>query len=104
MESISYHIPSNVINLFVQEALKNVGANGKHLETLALLIGRKENNRIIAEEIIFPRQTGHDSNVDDNGELTIFVINATFSNRFVNNNFFKFTFYVIFESVTKQYY
>ena len=78
MESISYHIPSNVINLFVQEALKNVGANGKHLETLALLIGRKENNRIIAEEIIFPRQTGHDSNVDDNGELTIFVIMLLF--------------------------
>ena len=66
--SISYLIPSNIINVFAEEALNNVGPNGRHLETLALLVGRRENGTIIADEIIFPKQTGFESFVNDDGK------------------------------------
>ena len=66
--SISYHIPSSIIKVFTEEALQNVGPNGKHLETLALLVGRWENDTVITEEIIFPKQTGHENYVNDDGK------------------------------------
>ena len=66
--SISYQIPSNIINFFTEEALKNIGQNGKHLETLALLVGRRDNGVIVTEELVFPRQTGYESTVNDGGK------------------------------------
>ena len=74
MESITYRIPSNIIDLFAEESLKNVGQNGKHLETLALLIGKRDQNVITTDEIIFPSQTGYDSNVNDDGKFSIQIV------------------------------
>ena len=62
-----YKIPQTMLTEFSRRALKNFGKNGKHLETLALIVGKKEGDEIIATELIFPAQDCHESWVDDKG-------------------------------------
>ena len=61
-----YKIPSLMLELFSKEALKNVWGTS-HLETLALVVGKKEGDEIIATELIFPEQNCQFNLVDDKG-------------------------------------
>ena len=61
-----YRIPSLMLEQFSKEALKNVYARS-HLETLALVVGKKEGNEIIATELIFPAQDCQFNSVNDKG-------------------------------------
>ena len=69
-----YKIPSLMLELFSKEALKNVWGTS-HLETLALVVGKKEGDEIIATELIFPHQTCQVNTVEDKGMyLNNFII------------------------------
>ena len=65
-----YKIPSLMLELFSKEALKNK-CGTSHLETLALVVGKKEGDEIIATELVFPDQTCHLTTVDDKGMYLI---------------------------------
>ena len=64
---MKYKIPHLFLSHFVAEALKNKVANG-HIETLAICIGKIEENCGIVEELIFPSQEGSTSFVEDIGK------------------------------------
>ena len=67
-----YKIPSSMLKEFSVRALKNFGnGGGKHLETLALIVGKKERDEIKATELIFPAQECHESFVDDKGKSLV---------------------------------
>ena len=53
---MKYKIPTHLIAYFESEALKNIGNTGEHIETLALGLGKKENDTLFLEELIFPSQ------------------------------------------------
>ena len=61
-----YKIPSLMLDLFCEEALKNV-CGRSHLETLAIVVGKKEGDEIIATELIFPAQDCQVNLVNDKG-------------------------------------
>ena len=65
---MKYIIPHEVITSFLEHSVNNVSTrNGCHIETLAFLIGRKDEDIIAATHIIFPKQHGTSTYVDDMG-------------------------------------
>ena len=64
---MKYKIPTHLIAYFEFEALKNIGNTGEHIETLALGLGKKENDTLFLEELIFPSQDASSSHVEDKG-------------------------------------
>ena len=68
MMDYKYKIPEAFINCFHKEAAKNKSLTSKrHLETLAFLIGVKNENEITATDLIFPKQRGNSALVVDEG-------------------------------------
>ena len=63
---IHYKIPNEVIEQFCEKACQNK-KNGHFIETLAFLVGFKENYVITVTEIVFGQQTATSISVDDNG-------------------------------------
>ena len=71
-----YIIGSDLIPQFVKVSSKNIGADGKHVETLAFLIGYFEKDNYIATDLIFPSQLGQPHKVDDLGKQ-IYILSYT---------------------------
>ena len=67
MAPITYKIPKDLIDSFIKEALKNKGTNG-HIECLALVAGQWNGNQLIAKDLIFPKQRGTSTSVEDLGK------------------------------------
>ena len=64
-----YIIGSNLISQFVKVAGKNTSdQDGRHIETLAFLIGYTDIDNYIATDLIFPNQHGQAHKVDDQGK------------------------------------
>ena len=64
----TYQISKNLIEFFAKEALKNVSGINQLNETLAYIVGHKNENHVVADEIIFPKQRGSSSDVEDLGK------------------------------------
>ena len=60
-------IPSHLLAYFEAEALKNFDKNGKLIETLAIGIGRSNDDVTYMQELIFPNQVGTTISVEDTG-------------------------------------
>ena len=67
---MKYHFPDHLLQYFGLECLKNFDLNQKHVETLAIAIGRQDEDNIFVEELIFPKQIGTDADVEDKGTCT----------------------------------
>ena len=64
--TIKYIICEEIIKIFCKEALKNKSSNG-HIETLALVTGYWDGTSLIADGLIFPKQSGTSTEVEDLG-------------------------------------
>ena len=61
--------PSNLVVEFVQVSASNRSAEDQKLvETLAFLIGKRRENKVIGTHLIFPEQDGNGFRVDDKGK------------------------------------
>ena len=66
----NYKIPESFIKCFTEYATKNKSPiDQKHIETLAFLVGYKEDNEIIGSDLVFPKQRGGISDVEDHGKF-----------------------------------
>ena len=65
MVKVKYLISENVIREFLDVCKRN-SINGP-LETLAFLLGYKIGNELVSTELVFPRQVGTQSKVEDKG-------------------------------------
>ena len=65
---MKYRIPTHFLAYFEAEALKSVDKDGKVIETLAIGLGKKEDDSIFMNELIFPSQEASDSHVEDTGK------------------------------------
>ena len=66
---MNYFIPQGVITTFLGHSVNNFSnQDGKHIETLAFLVGKKNGNSITATDIIFPEQSGSASLCEDMGK------------------------------------
>lgn len=64
-----YLIPKSIIDEFVKISAENKSPeDGKHIETLAFLVGYKEDGNVVGTHIIFPKQTGDPGRVCDDGK------------------------------------
>ena len=72
MAPITYKIPKDLIDSFVKEALKNKNTND-HIETLALVVGYRSGNQLVAKDLIFPKQKGTSTSVEDLGKYLMFL-------------------------------
>jgi hypothetical protein len=63
-----YLIPLEVIEQFGSVSAKNKSNDGKHIETLAYLVGHKSNDDFIGTHLVFPEQEGKSDSVDDKGK------------------------------------
>ena len=62
-------IPDNLIPKFLDIASKNNSPeDGKHVETLAFLIGFEENSTFFGTDLYFPEQKGLPCQVHDEGK------------------------------------
>ena len=62
-------IPQELIGRFLEVASNNKAEDGRHIETLAYLIGYKQKNgTIVATELVFPAQKGSSIHVEDEGK------------------------------------
>ena len=64
--------PTNLIEEFFKRAVKERDDKGFQKELMAYVAGYKENDILIATELIFPEQSGDVSNVDDEGRFKAF--------------------------------
>ena len=63
-------IPKTALETFISVSSKNFAQNSDlHIETLAFIIGYQDGERIVPTEILFPKQDGTQSKVDDNGKI-----------------------------------
>jgi hypothetical protein len=63
-----YLIPLEVIEQFGSVSAKNKSNDGKHIETLAYLVGHKSNDDFIGTHLVFPEQEGTSDSVEDKGK------------------------------------
>ena len=69
---IVFKIPCGFLEYFSSEAMKNQNQNGNWNETLALVTGYWDQNALVAQDLIFPKQRGTLTDVEDLGELLDF--------------------------------
>ena len=60
-------VPKAVQREFLARAKANKDENGRHVETLAFLMGWESEHQITATSILFPVQTGNSARVTDEG-------------------------------------
>ena len=63
-----YLIPQEVFNIFESVSARNKSKDGRHIETLAYLVGHKSNGDFIGTHLVFPEQEGRCDSVDDKGK------------------------------------
>ena len=64
-----YIIPEQLFREFRKVSSKNRSpCNGRHVETLAYLIGYQSEGNLIGTDLVFPKQSGTSSHVDDIGK------------------------------------
>ena len=63
----SYKVHTQLLYNFLIEALKNKSLDG-NLETLAYITGHIQNGVIVSHDLVYPKQRGSVSNVDDLGK------------------------------------
>ena len=67
---MKYKIPHSFREKFTEVGRRNYAADGKHLETLAYLLGHETTTGdVIATCLVFPDQVGGLSQVDDKGKI-----------------------------------
>ena len=70
-----YKIPAKFIDSFLKVAAKNKSElDGRHVESMAFLIGTKDGNLITATDLIFPKQKGNSALVTDEGKIDISLL------------------------------
>ena len=69
-DDVVYKIPYQMIEEFGRVSLLNK-KNGSHVETLALIAGFWSGRQLIAKDLIFPKQNGSTSDVEDLGNCLI---------------------------------
>ena len=69
-DDVIYKIPYQIIEEFEKVSLLNKKA-GSHIETLALITGVWSGRHFIAKDLIFPKQNGSSSDVEDLGNCLI---------------------------------
>lgn len=70
-----YHISSKIIQEFLNIATNNKSKFNRHLvETLAFLVGHEDDGTLIGSHLIFPKQTGGSTFVDDEGKESSILI------------------------------
>ena len=63
-----YIIPGQLLREFRKVSSNNRSPqDGRHVETLAYLIGYQSDGNLIGTDLIFPKQSGTSSHVDDIG-------------------------------------
>ena len=62
-----YIISSDLVAQFVKVSGSNRDQKGRHVETLAFLMGYFKDDNYIATKLIFPSQHGQVNRVDDRG-------------------------------------
>ena len=68
-KEISYSVPRDLLEKFALEAQKNKCVNGGgHKETLAFITGHWLQNKLFAKDLIFPKQRGSSTEVEDLGK------------------------------------
>ena len=67
---VVYEIPYQMIEAFGKVALLNK-KDKNHIETLALIAGVWSGRHLIAKDLIFPKQNGSSSDVEDLGNSLI---------------------------------
>ena len=67
---VKYKISNSLLEKFATEAKQNISQKGDHRETLAFVTGcwEEQENEIIAKEVIFPKQRGTSTEVEDLGK------------------------------------
>ena len=66
---ISYSVPRDLLEKFAVEAQQNKCVNGGgHNETLAFITGHWLQNKLFAQDLIFPKQRGSSTEVEDLGK------------------------------------
>lgn len=68
-----YIISSDLVAKFVKVSGNNRDQSGRHVETLAFLIGYFKDDNYIATNLIFPSQHGQANRVEDQGLILIYV-------------------------------
>ena len=64
-----YIIPEQLFREFRKVSSKNRSPyNGRHVETLAYLIGYQSEGNLIGTDLVFPKQSASSSHVEDRGK------------------------------------
>ena len=69
---VRYKVPYDVIEKFCEKAGANK-KNGHHIETLAFLVGFKEDDVITVTDMVFGQQQGNLIRVEDHGKFFIHI-------------------------------
>ena len=65
-----YFIPEDLLREFRKVSSDNCSNTGRHVETLAFLIGYKlDDDNLVGTDLIFPEQEATSSRVDDKGTV-----------------------------------
>ena len=64
---IMYFIPQDLLRKFQVISGNNCSSNGRHIETLAYMLGHEADGNLIGTHLIFPEHNGTSSRVDDRG-------------------------------------
>ena len=74
-----YRIPQKVIDSFISVASRNFSReDGQHIETLAFLVGTKQDNILTVTDIVYPMQNGGPMKVEDEGSYEIIMSKCFF--------------------------
>ena len=66
---MKYLLPQKVITSFLSHAVNNFSRfDLRHVESLALLIGKRNGDEVTASHIIYPKQHGSHDFVEDDGK------------------------------------
>ena len=63
-----YIIPEELLREFRKVSSNNRSQDGRHVETLAYLIGYQSDGNLIGTDLVFPKQSATSSHVDDRGK------------------------------------
>lgn len=66
---IRYKVPFDAIEKFFIEKSSENKKNGKIVETLAFMVGFKENDIVTVTDLVFGRQHGNSFSVTDDGNI-----------------------------------
>ena len=71
----NYEIPAILIEEFLKVSSNNISSKDNlHVETLAFLIGTSNEETATATHLIFPRQNGGASHVNDEGKYDFGIV------------------------------